>query len=327
VTVPRISVALGTHNGERFLEAQLRSILQQRLPVAEIVLSDDASRDGTVELAQAIVSEPRAGAPVELVVLRNASPLGVTANFEQALTAATGEFIALSDQDDVWRPDRLERAMQAFDARPQLQLVASDARLVDGDGHPLGGSLFGTLGLGAATLARWAAGGATAELMRRNLLTGATMLLRRELVTRAAPFPDSWVHDEWLAVVASLTGGAGIVPEPLIDYRQHGANQIGVTTLDLGGRFGRLAEPRTERNARLLERARALAERLPALAPGDERIAAAAAAKLAHEHARSALPEARLARVLPVLREWRTGGYSRYGLGPQDVLRDLVQPV
>jgi glycosyltransferase involved in cell wall biosynthesis len=318
---------MGSHNGARFLEPQLRSILAQRLPVAEIVLSDDASSDDTVALAEAIVAEPRDGAPVELVVLRNQTPLGVTANFEQALAAATGEFIALSDQDDVWRPDRLERAMGVFDERPGLQLVASDARLVDGDGHPLGGSLFGTLGLGDATLARWAAGGAAAELMRRNLLTGATMLLRRDLVARAAPFPASWVHDEWLAVVASLTGGAGIVAEPLIDYRQHGANQIGVTTLDLVGRFGRLAEPRSFRNARLLDRAGALADRVPALVPGDERIARAVEAKLAHERARSALPAARLARVLPVLREWRAGGYSRYGLGAQDVLRDLVQPV
>lgn len=321
---PRISVALGTHNGARYLEAQLRSILEQTTPVAEIVLSDDASRDDTVALAERIVAlRPE----VELVVLRNDVPLGVTANFEQALLATTGELIALSDQDDVWRPDRLERAVRAFEVRPALQLVASDARLVDGAGAPLGGSLFGTLGIDGATLARWAAGGATAELLRRNLLTGATMLLRRELVDRAAPFPGSWVHDEWLAMVASLTGGAGIVAEPLIDYRQHGANEIGVTALGLGGRLDRLRAPRTERNARLLARARDLADRVVDLVPGDARAIREVSAKHEHELARSVLPAERRARVAPVVREWSAGGYTRYGLGLQDVLRDLVQPV
>jgi glycosyltransferase involved in cell wall biosynthesis len=331
---PRISVALCTHNGERYLEAQVRSILAQTVPVHEIVLSDDASSDGGVALVERIVGEHGAGEhgaagrahPVDLVVLRNPEPLGVTANFEQALRRATGELIALSDQDDVWRRDRLARAIDAFAARPGLQLVASDAQLVDERGRALPSSLFGTLGVTGATLARWAAGGATAELLKRNLLTGATMLVRRELVERAAPFPASWVHDEWLAIVASCSGGAGIVERRLIDYRQHGANQIGVTELGLAGRFGRLAEPRAERNARLLARAGDLAARLPELVPGDARLAGEVAGKLAHERVRSALPVRRRARLAPVLAEWRTGRYGRFGLGAQDVLRDLVQP-
>jgi hypothetical protein len=326
--MPRVSVALGTHSGERFLGAQLASILEQSYPVHEIVLSDDASMDGTVALAERIVDDHRAaGGRVELRVLRNRPALGVTRNFEQALRAAAGDLVALSDQDDVWRPDRVSRAVEAFAARPAVQLVASDATLIDAVGADLGTTLFATLGLDDALRGRLDGPEAYDELLHRNLLTGATVMVRRELIERAAPFPGSWVHDEWLAMVASVTGGLAVLPDRLIGYRQHGANQIGVTALGWSGRLGKLREPRTERNARLLARASDLAERLPGIAADGTAVADRLASKLAHEHVRSSLPAAHLRRLAPVFREWRTGRYSRYGLGAQDLLRDLVQPV
>jgi GT2 family glycosyltransferase len=327
--VARVSVALGTHNGAHYLRQQLESILRQTSPVDEIVLSDDASSDDTVALAQRVVDEHRARADAatpELVVLRNASALGVTANFEQALLAATGDLIALCDQDDVWHPDRVARAVAEFAARPELDLVAAEARLVDEAGEPLGSSLFETLGVDEELRHRLASHAAFAELLKRNVLTGATMMVSRSLVERAAPFPASWVHDEWLAMVASVGGGIAVVSDPVIDYRQHGGNQIGVTRLAAGGRLARLREPRTERNARLLARAEDLAERLPVIAPAPG-VHAAVHAKLAHEVMRQGLPHGRLRRVPPVWREWRSGAYQRYGRGAQDVLRDLVQPV
>ena len=325
----RVSVALGTHNGARYLREQLESILAQSHGVDEIVLSDDASGDGTVELAEQVLSEHRAtdAATPVLVVKRNPVALGVTPNFEQTLRAASGDLIALCDQDDVWHPDRVERALAEFDGRPGLDLVAAEARLVDETGAPLGSSLLETLGVDDATRTRLGTDAAFGELLKRNLLTGATMLVSRALVERAAPFPASWVHDEWLAVVASVGGGIAVVAEPVIDYRQHGANQIGVSRLGAGGKLARLREPRTARNARLLARAQDLAERLPAIAGGRPEVEAEVQAKLAHERMRQGIPASRLRRLPSVWREWRSGAYGRYGLGAQDVLRDLVQPV
>ncbi|MGW4927845.1 glycosyltransferase family 2 protein [Agromyces sp. NPDC004153] len=325
----RVSVALGTHNGARYLREQLESILSQTHPVDEIVLSDDASGDGTVELAEQVLAEHRStdAATPALVVERNPVALGVTPNFEQALRAASGDLIALSDQDDVWHPDRVERAVAAFDARSGLDLVAAEARLVDESGAPLGSSLLETLGVDEATRTRLGTDAAFAELLKRNLLTGATMMVSRSLVERAAPFPASWVHDEWLAVVASVGGGIAVIAEPVIDYRQHGANQIGVSRLGAGGRLARLREPRTARNARLLARAQDLADRLPAIAGGEATVDAEVRAKLDHERMRQGIPASRLRRLPSVWREWRSGAYGRYGLGAQDVLRDIVQPV
>jgi glycosyltransferase involved in cell wall biosynthesis len=325
---PTVSVALATHNGASFLGRQLASILAQSHPVDEIVLSDDASADATVELAERSIAASRAAdaATPALVVLRNPVALGVTANFEQALRAATGDVVILCDQDDVWHPDRVSAALAALDQADEVDLVAADARLVDAAGDPIGRTLFETLGVDSGVRARLQSGAAFEELLRRNVVTGATVAVTRGLIDRATPFPTAWVHDEWLAMVAAVRGGIALVERPLLDYRQHGSNQIGVSRLSLRGRFSRLAEPRTRRNARLLERAAQLADRLPALTD-DPRIAAAARAKLAHEEFRRDLPRPRIRRLAPVVRAWRSGAYRQFGLGAQDALRDAVQPV
>jgi glycosyltransferase involved in cell wall biosynthesis len=325
---PSVSVALGTHNGAAFIEAQLRSILGQSRPVDEIVISDDASSDDTVALVEELVRRHRTSQPTpSLLVVRNASPLGITANFEQAMRTTTGQLVALADQDDVWHVDRVARSLAAFAADPRVALVASDARLVDETGVAIGDeTLFDTLRVGKSMRLALQSDTALDALLQRNVLTGATMMVSRELIEHAAPFPASWVHDEWLAVVASVRGRIAIVDGPLIDYRQHDGNQIGVRRLGAGGKLARLREPRSARNSRLLARASDLAARLPAIVEHDERVMDAVAAKLAHERVRSALPVSRFSRLRPIWREWRSGAYDRYGLGLQDVLRDSVQP-
>ena len=321
-----VSVALCTHNGEAFVGEQLRSIFSQTLKPAEIVVSDDASTDDTLAVVERVVDETR-GSGVRTRVIRNATPLGVVANFEQAMLATEGELVALSDQDDVWRPDRLALVVARFEADPDLLLLHSDARLVDGGGTPLQHSLFEALEVTDTERSEIHGGHAFRALMRRNLVTGATAVVRRTLVDRAAPFPSPWVHDEWLAVVAAAVGRVDFVEESLVDYRQHGANQIGASKLGLRGKVGRLVEPRGDRNDYLLERATVLERRLDAL--GDDvapEIRAVVREKVAHQRARAALSDRRLARLRAVLREARTGRYQLYSRGKADVVRDLVQP-
>lgn len=329
-----LSVALCTHNGLPFVSEQVRSILHQSAPPTQIVLSDDASTDATVATVREIVARFRAErphSPLQLTVLTNRVPLGVTANFQQAVNACTGDLIALCDQDDVWVPDRLERMTARFAADPALTLVHSDARLIDESGAPLGQTLSAAIGLSASERQAIHAGNALRVLLRRNVVTGATTVFRRSLLAAALPFPESWVHDEWLAVVAAITGRVDFLPEQLTDYRQHATNQIGAAKPTTAQKFGRLREKRSQRNQRMLKRANAFADRatpLAALAPdaSARRIITDAAGKLAHERARSALPATRLLRVLPILGETFTGRYHRYGRARYDIVRDLVQP-
>ena len=325
-----MSVALCTHNGSKFLAEQLLSILAQRPSPIEIVLSDDASTDGTVELAISTVEDYRSDHPdvgTELVVLRNKAALGVIRNFEAAMLACRGDLIALSDQDDIWHDGRLAKAQAEFERQPELLLVHSDARLVDVDGAPIGHSLFDALEVTTVEKGLLAAGDGFPILIRRNLVTGATVVVRRTLVEDAAPFSQAWVHDEWLAIIGASLGMVRLIPEQLIDYRQHGSNQIGAIKPTLRHKLTKLREPREERNANLVERAVVLEHKLAQFA---DRVPYSklrgVRKKLAHERFRLSLPRVRLLRVIPVLGRALVGEYSRYGRGTIDVLRDLTQP-
>ena len=330
----RISIALGTHNGERFVAEQIASILSQTRPVDEIVLSDDASSDRTIAIVEEAVAAHRAqhGAAPELMILRNDPALRVTKNFEQALRHATGDLIALCDQDDVWHPTRIERLASKFDG-PNVLFVFSNARQVGAGGEYLGHDLFEAIAMNPHERELVESGRVFEQFMRRNLATGATVMLRRSLVDVATPFPETWLHDEWLAVVAAAFNGVRMHDEVLTDYRQHGNNQVGMTKIGLGRKFAMFAQPRTERNRRLFLRAQALDERIDALtSPIDGATADLEYLEMVHqkyhfEQARQAYPEARLKRIAPILVQLRAGNYGRYGTGLKDAVRNLLQPV
>lgn len=325
-----VAVALCTHNGERFIDDQLASILAQtRLP-DHIVISDDASTDGTLARVAAAVDGHAASAesPVRFTVLRNDAALGVAANFEQAIAASTSDLVALSDQDDLWEPTRLERAVGMFAQRETLLLVHGNARLIDAEGAFLPATLFEALGIGPAVVRDINAGSELAWLLRRNLVTGATTVIRRRLFEAARPVPSPWLHDEWFGIVAAAIGETDVIAEPLVRYRQHGTNEIGASKLGVAGKFGRMREPGAERNRRLLARAEALVARFTELGdlvtPAQQ---AAVTQKLAHEKLRSSLPANRLRRAPLVARELATGRYRRFGRGVLDAARDLIQPL
>ena len=328
--ITSISVALCTHNGARFIEEQFLSILNQSLSPREIVLSDDASKDDTVARARSVFERYLAvhsDLPVALRVIENQLPLGVAANFEQAIRICSGDLIALCDQDDRWPTHRLSTAASHFAKQPGLLLLHGDARLIDDAGSALPLTLFESLEISDFTIKTIRAGNAFEELMRRNLVTGATTMISKRLADQSIPFPSSWVHDEWLAIMASVLGQVDVTRELLIDYRQHDANQIGVRKLSLIGKLQRFAEPGRERNLRLLERARSLAARIDSLGTiVPPQFQVAAHQKLRHEEMRSSLSQHRLLRIATVIRESLNGRYFRFGHGAADAVRDLIQP-
>jgi len=315
-----VSVAMATYNGAAYVEEQLRSILSQSHAPDELVVADDGSTDDTLAIVRAVASEYPG---TRLVVLEpGASSLGVAGNFARAIAASSGDLVALSDQDDRWHEGRLAELAARFAADERLLFLHHDAELVDGSGAPLGQRLLDWLRASAEERRELVAGRSFGVYIRRNLATGATVVFRRSLAETAFPIGDGWIHDEWLAAIAAALGGARLDERALVDYRQHGANQIGVARPTPGHLIRRMLEPRGTRYEWLDSRSSALVERLERLAvPADA--LELARAKQRFESARAKYPAHRLARVRPVLRQRRD--YPQLSSqGSLDILRDLL---
>jgi glycosyltransferase involved in cell wall biosynthesis len=322
-STPKVSVVVATYNGSEYLAEQIESILAQTRAPTEIIVSDDGSSDSTLDIVTTFQNaQPRKGGPVWRVLSRK-KPRGVAGNFASALVVATGDLIAFADQDDLWEANKLETLISHFDY-PRALLVHSDGRLIDAKGREMG-SLMGALRLTPRERRALRGGRALDALLRRNLVTGATMMIRRSLLDTALPIPPGWIHDEWLALIAAIQGGVVFDQRPLVRYRQHGANQIGAARLSVSEAGGRLRESRRDFFSRKAARNTALSD-LVALAPSWLRAPEkhALIGKLEHDEWRRQLPPARLQRVLPVLARSVSGHYGRFARGYLDVLRDLL---
>lgn len=211
---PKISVCMAAYNGERFIAAQLRSILCQLGDHDEVIIVDDASQDATCARISEL-QDPR------IVLVAQEANRGLLATFGAALSRATGEIIFLSDQDDLWKPQKVETVLNAFAQIPDLMLIATDASLIDDKGNPIGNSYYAQRGKFRAGL--WP------NLLICKFL-GCTMAFRSGLAQLALPFPRATQvhHDVWLGCVNALTGGRVLyLPEPLVEYRRHSANFTG----------------------------------------------------------------------------------------------------
>ncbi|MFY9314149.1 MAG: glycosyltransferase family 2 protein [Burkholderiales bacterium] len=311
----KFGVALCTYNGERYLRAQLESIAAQSRRPDLLVACDDASRDGTPALLEAWAAQ----APFEVRIVRNPANLGYLRNFEQAVALCDADLVALSDQDDCWRDDKLEKLEAVFRTDAQAAAVFSDAEIVDEDLRPLGYGLLDVLRVSDAEREAARAGRLLPVLLRRNVVAGATLALRAGWKSRLLPMPDSVVHDEWIALFAAAHGALRFVPERLIRYRQHAANQIGARRWNLAEHYRSLQRPRRAENRRVLALMNRLRERLGRGDPGIE-------GKIAHLERRVALPPARLLRLPAIAAEYMNGRYSRYSSGWRTAVRDLISP-
>lgn len=322
----QVTIVLCTYQGVDHLDAQLQSLIAQSQRIGQWLLSDDASADGTLAVLKSFDERAR-GLGMLIHLQRNATNMGYVAHFSAALARASGDVIFLCDQDDVWHKDKIEVMAAHFERDPKLLMVHSDARLVDFRGMDMGCTLFEALQLTRAEIEAIHAGSAFEVLARRSCVTGATMAFRRELVELALPVGSGWMHDEWLAIMAAAVGKIDVIEQPLIDYRQHGANQIGMRLrtwhdkwLDLRRAHG--AQFRAE-----VARLRVLGERMDALGGlVTEDKKQSVTERCAHLERRIDMGAQRHWRRLPaVWREARAGLYRRYGTGWRSVLRDILR--
>jgi cellulose synthase/poly-beta-1,6-N-acetylglucosamine synthase-like glycosyltransferase len=202
-----VSVAMATYNGERYVEEQLRSILAQLRDGDEVVIVDDASADATVARIAALADR-------RVRVLHQASNAGVRGSFDRALRACRHPIIFLSDQDDLWLPDK--RNALVAELQDGALLALSDASVIDAQGRVLEASFMARRG-GFA--------GSAAATFHKNRYLGCTMAFRRELLDDVLPIPaDVPMHDMWIGLLATVRGRVAYVDRPLMLYRRHAAN-------------------------------------------------------------------------------------------------------
>jgi rhamnosyltransferase len=225
-TRPGVFVVLSAYNGARYIGEQIESIRRQTFRDWVLVVRDDGSSDGTAEIV-----EQFAGADSRVKLLRDGrGNLGPAASFGALLEHAATEgasYVALSDQDDVWREDKLEQQLDVLQANEASSgagaplLVHSDLEVVDSELRPVHPSYFQFQRLEAAP----------AEPLRsvllQNFVTGCTTVINRALLRLAIPIPRVVMHDWWLAQCAAALGTIRVLPEATVQYRQHGANAIG----------------------------------------------------------------------------------------------------
>lgn len=213
VVPKRIVVLMSTYNGARFIDEQIRSILEQLPENGLLMVRDDGSRDSTVSRIKTF-TDPR----IRLVCGEN---MGFARSFLTLLSAAPqeAEMLMFSDQDDVWLPEKISRAWQALQplaAKPALYCSAQ--MLVDEALRPL------------QVTPPWPRGPSFSSALSENIVTGCTAAINRpavELLQHAGVPEGVHFHDWWLYLVVSAFGIVVVDDKPTLLYRQHGANLIG----------------------------------------------------------------------------------------------------
>lgn len=214
-----VAILLCTYQGEKYLAAQLDSFAAQTFPSWKLWVSDDGSTDATLNELKAFAERRKPGQ----VTLQAGPRKGFVKNFMSLICEPTlhADYYALSDQDDIWHPDKLERALKWLRDVPQGQpaLYCTRTELVDGAGQPIGFSPLFTRPP------------AFANALMQNVAGGNTMVMNnaaRDLLLEAGADIDVVAHDWWIYIVVSACGGRVYYDsEPSLRYRQHGDNLIG----------------------------------------------------------------------------------------------------
>ena len=227
----RVDILLVTYNGERFVECQIESVLEQMDSGCRLLIRDDGSSDGTLHVLRRFVSrEPR-----RVVLVDDRGPrLGLCANFGRLVEHSDADYIVFCDQDDVWLPGRISTPLERIQAAEQDAgantpvLAHTDLVVVNENLETLAPSFWSYINIDPYQ------GSKLNRLLVQNVVTGCATMINRALLRWAFPIPRSGVpmHNWWLALVASAFGRIETIPAKTVLYRQHSNNHVGADPYD-----------------------------------------------------------------------------------------------
>jgi glycosyltransferase involved in cell wall biosynthesis len=318
-----ISVAMAVYNGAQYILGQLESIAAQSRPPDEIVIGDDCSTDGTLTIIDAY----RQRNNLTIRLQTNQSRLGSTRNFEETIARCAGDIIVLSDQDDIWRADKLQQIEITFANNRDAPYVFSNGSLINKAGRAVSGSLWNGALFSKREQALFRCGRGAEVLLRHNVVTGAAMAVRRAAIHAALPIPPGWIHDYWLASVLETVGRGVMIDEPLICYRLHGTQQLGLLKFSLAyarSAIGRHDDRYCQNEAMNYE---ILADRLEQLG-AQPAITGGLREKASFYRRRGLMRQRPGSGTREILRSWWVGDYRRFTPGleyaPPHILLDAA---
>lgn len=224
----KTSVAICTYNGERFLKKQIDSILNQTIPVDEIVICDDCSTDSTLS----ILNFYKERFPSIFKIHVNDHNLGCVKNFEKAVSCCENEIIFLCDQDDIWKAEKVSFFLNHFKENISLKVLASNAWIVDESENVIDKNTIWDV-VSFLHKRNIEYDFFTIFSVVGNLATGANMAFRKSFVSSALPFPEKYFyHDEWISLSASSKKQFGFMEEKTSFYRVHSSQQVGGVFFD-----------------------------------------------------------------------------------------------
>jgi glycosyltransferase involved in cell wall biosynthesis len=218
-----VEVLMATWNGARFLEEQLDSLFGQTFQNFRLIISDDGSTDSTLAIAERY----RVRYPERVAIRRNPLRLGPCGNFSKLAQDSVAPYVAFSDQDDIWRKDKLAVSLETLKSAERKRdcdtpvLVFSDMTSVDEGGKTLAASWWKNAHVNPTRAS-------LGTMLVQNMVTGCTMMANRSLVVRAGSIPNgAEMHDSWFGLVAAAFGVLCPITEAMVQYRQHEGNAWG----------------------------------------------------------------------------------------------------
>jgi len=329
-----ISVVMATCDGQRYLPGQLASLMgQTRLP-DEVLVVDDASTDDTVTILEDFASE----APFKVRLEHNPERLGSTLTYQRGISLCTGDLIALCDQDDLWMPQKLARMERLMVDHPEALFAFTDAALIDETDSLLPERMWAARSFGPGEQESLRAD-PFGVLVHRSLVTGCTVMFRAAARSLLLPIPqgsaagEPLIHDRWLSLVLSAAGPVVALDEPLVAYRLHPEQQVGLPATSPGALFRHLRSlpllgaTLPTRRFHHLEHLQELQRRVEASGMVGATTRNHVDAVVAHLNFRKEQGDSsRPQRIIPVLREALAGGYHRHSNGLSSILADLLLP-
>lgn len=209
-----ISVCMASFNGSKYIEKQLESILIQLGPLDEVVIVDDASKDDTAYKIKNFY-DPR------IRLIENDLNVGVVSSFEKSLSLALGDFIFLSDQDDIWLPNKVSKMMDVFCRNSEVTLCLSDALIIDDIGNVKANTYFEQRGLFKHSVL---------SNIVKNKFLGCSIAFKKSMICHILPIPNKIpAHDMWVGLINEIYGKSAFINEPLFQYRRHSENVSSMT--------------------------------------------------------------------------------------------------